>query len=32
MARLAEPLRAMQASGRDYILCGDWNIAHQKLI
>jgi exodeoxyribonuclease-3 len=31
MARLAEPLRAMQASGRNYILCGDWNIAHQKI-
>lgn len=31
MARLGEPLRAMQASGRHYILCGDWNIAHQKI-
>ena len=31
MARLAEPLRAMQTSGRHFILCGDWNIAHQKI-
>lgn len=31
MARLAEPLRAMHASGRDVILCGDWNIAHQEI-
>ncbi|MDG4552042.1 MAG: exodeoxyribonuclease III [Candidatus Contendobacter sp.] len=31
MARLAEPLRAMRASGRDFILCGDWNIAHRKI-
>lgn len=31
MARLAEPLRAMRASGRDYILCGDWNIAHKEI-
>jgi exodeoxyribonuclease-3 len=28
---LAEPLRAMRASGRDYILCGDWNIAHKEI-
>jgi exodeoxyribonuclease-3 len=21
----------MQASGRDYILCGDWNIAHKEI-
>ncbi len=31
LARLAEPLRAMQTSGRDYILCGDWNIAHRPM-
>ncbi len=31
MARLAGPLRAMQASGRDYLLCGDWNIAHKNI-
>lgn len=31
MARLAEPLRAMHASGRDFILCGDWNIAHKEI-
>ncbi|NMQ18754.1 exodeoxyribonuclease III [Candidatus Competibacter phosphatis] len=31
MARLAEPLRAMRASSRDFILCGDWNIAHREI-
>ncbi|MCC7219820.1 MAG: exodeoxyribonuclease III [Candidatus Contendobacter sp.] len=31
LARLAEPLRAMQASGRDYLLAGDWNIAHKPI-
>lgn len=31
MARLAELLRAMRASGRDYLLCGDWNIAHKEI-
>jgi len=31
LARLAEPFRAMRASGRDYILCGDWNIAHKAI-
>jgi exodeoxyribonuclease-3 len=31
MAQLAEPLRAMRASGRDYLLCGDWNIAHKEI-
>ncbi len=31
MARLLEPLRQRRASGRDFILCGDWNIAHQKI-
>ncbi len=31
LARLVEPLRAMRASGRDSILCGDWNIAHKEI-
>ena len=31
LARLAEPLRAMQATGRDYLLAGDWNIAHKPI-
>ena len=31
LARLAEPLRAMQTSGRDYLLAGDWNIAHKPI-
>ncbi len=31
LARLTEPLRAMRASGRDYLLCGDWNIAHKEI-
>jgi exodeoxyribonuclease-3 len=24
-------LKAMVAEGRDYIICGDWNIAHKKI-
>ena len=31
MAQLAESLRAMRASGRDHLLCGDWNIAHKEI-
>ncbi|HCB13709.1 MAG TPA: exodeoxyribonuclease III, partial [Gammaproteobacteria bacterium] len=31
LARLAEPLQAMRASGREFILCGDWNIAHKEI-
>ncbi len=31
LARLAEPLRVMRASGREFILCGDWNIAHKEI-
>lgn len=31
LARLHPPLQALQASGRDCILCGDWNIAHQEI-
>jgi len=30
LARWTEPLRAMRASGREFVLCGDWNIAHQE--
>ncbi|MDR2877177.1 MAG: exodeoxyribonuclease III [Chromatiales bacterium] len=29
--RLASLLAELRADGRDYILCGDWNIAHTKL-
>ena len=28
MRRMTPMLAALQASGRDYIICGDWNIAH----
>ncbi len=31
LARLLEPLRALRASGRDCMLCGDWNIAHRQI-
>ncbi|MCB1919219.1 MAG: exodeoxyribonuclease III [Candidatus Competibacteraceae bacterium] len=31
LARLVEPLQAMRASGREFILCGDWNIAHKEI-
>ncbi|PIE83108.1 MAG: exodeoxyribonuclease III [Candidatus Contendobacter odensis] len=31
MARLTTLLQAMQASGRRFILCGDWNIAHKEI-
>lgn len=27
---MMEQLQTMKASGRDYIICGDWNIAHKK--
>jgi exodeoxyribonuclease III len=30
MERFDERLQAMRGEGRDYILCGDWNIAHQE--
>ncbi|MBX2809401.1 MAG: exodeoxyribonuclease III [Cellvibrionaceae bacterium] len=30
MARFETVLKAMQADKRDYIICGDWNIAHKK--
>lgn len=29
MDHMLEKLKAMKASGRDYIVCGDWNIAHK---
>lgn len=28
MAIMLDKMRAFKASGRDYIICGDWNIAH----
>ena len=31
LARLTEPLRTLRASGRDVMLCGDWNIAHREI-
>lgn len=31
MRRLTARLQAMKASGREYILCGDWNIAHKEI-
>lgn len=31
MERFADRLAALRADGRDYVICGDWNIAHTKL-
>lgn len=31
MDRFTPFLKAMQADGRNYILCGDWNIAHKEI-
>jgi exodeoxyribonuclease III len=31
MARFMAHLREIRASGRDYIICGDWNIAHKEI-
>ena len=31
MDRLMLRLADMQADGRDYVICGDWNIAHKKI-
>lgn len=31
LERLVPVLRAMRASGREYVLCGDWNIAHRPI-
>ena len=30
MARLSPHLRELRKDGREYIICGDWNIAHTK--
>ena len=30
MARFLPHLQALQASGRDVVICGDWNIAHKE--
>jgi exodeoxyribonuclease-3 len=29
MDHMMDKLKKMKASGRDYIICGDWNIAHK---
>jgi len=31
MDRLMPRLREMKNDGRDYVICGDWNIAHKKI-
>jgi len=31
MDEFTEHLKAIRASGRDYVLCGDWNIAHKEI-
>ncbi|NJN46047.1 MAG: exodeoxyribonuclease III [Candidatus Competibacteraceae bacterium] len=31
MARLSERFRTLRKDGREYILCGDWNIAHRAI-
>ncbi|MCB1776801.1 MAG: exodeoxyribonuclease III [Candidatus Competibacteraceae bacterium] len=31
LERLVEPLQARRASGREFILCGDWNMAHKEI-
>jgi exodeoxyribonuclease-3 len=31
MKRFMPKLREMRASGREFILCGDWNIAHREI-
>jgi exodeoxyribonuclease-3 len=31
MKRFMPRLEAMRASGREFILCGDWNIAHREI-
>ncbi|MEE4329258.1 MAG: exodeoxyribonuclease III, partial [Wenzhouxiangella sp.] len=31
MDEFTEHLRAIRASGREYVLCGDWNIAHKEI-
>ena len=29
--RFAEPLQALIQSGRDVVICGDWNVAHKEI-
>jgi exodeoxyribonuclease-3 len=31
MARFAERLRELRATGREFIICGDWNVAHREI-
>jgi exodeoxyribonuclease-3 len=31
MERMKPVLLEMRASGREYLICGDWNIAHKKI-
>ena len=31
MERFMPHLRELKASGRDYVICGDWNIAHKEI-
>ncbi len=31
MERCIEPLRKLATSGREIIICGDWNVAHQEI-
>ncbi len=31
LARFLPYLRELAASGRDVVVCGDWNIAHQEI-
>jgi len=31
LARIMPHLQALKASGRDVVVCGDWNIAHQEI-
>lgn len=31
LARFAAHLQQLKAAGRDYIICGDWNIAHKEI-
>ena len=31
MKRFMPKLKAMKASGREFVLCGDWNIAHREI-
>jgi exodeoxyribonuclease-3 len=31
MEEFTEHMRAVRASGREYVICGDWNIAHKEI-